>query len=231
MRDLISPLRMLWRQDKLFLALLILYVFAYSWMVRVALRTLMDGQDFRWVNLLNTQLMGQDNRAFIAGNGMDGHFIVIITLAMVASALLFLLIRRPDSFTRALLFGWVLIFLGHQLTLATQLGSDDVIRGDTMGLVLPFYIIGPAQHLLLLLLAAVWFSRGGPARLARPVLPLSRRRLVSRVLYTMPVTFLLFRWGEQHGLSDQLGIVLLYIQIALLVFGIMHFELRERVEA
>ena len=71
------------------------FVLLYSWMYRVALRCPMVGAEFRWINQLNSRLLGQEQRAFIAGNGMDGHFLVIFIIAVFALALLYLLIAVP----------------------------------------------------------------------------------------------------------------------------------------
>lgn len=224
MSGILESIRLLWRADKLHFFIIGCFVLVYSWMYRIALRTFMDGAAFRWVNLLHTQLMGEERRAFIAGNGVDGHFIVILAFAMFSAALLFLLIRRPDGFTKSLLMGWIVIFLIHQITVALGLGSDYVIRGDTMGLVLPFYILGPAQHVLMLVLALLWIARGSSNQLHFPPLPPERRRWLVWIVAGYLPMFILFRAGEQHGLTDQIGIVMLYAQTFLLILGLFHFR-------
>ncbi len=224
--------REFWRHDKLHLFIIGYYVLLYSWMYRVALRAFMDGAPFRWVTVMNTRMVGDaERRAIIAGNGTDGHFLIILLLAMFATALLYLIIRRPDSFTKTLFLGWVAIFFAHQCTLALQLGEDYIIRGDTMGLVLPFYVIGPLQHGLMLLLALVWILRKRPGQLRFIPLDSNRISLLRRYLAGYAVIFILFRLGEQHALTDQLGIIGLYaltIALLLALFNVAPADSRER---
>jgi hypothetical protein len=213
--------------DKFHFLLIPYFVLVYSWMYRVALRTLMDGANFRWVNLLNTQLMGEERRAFIAGNGTDGHFIVIVAFAMFSASILFLIIRRPDGFTKALLLGWIAIFGIHQFTVAAQLGTDYVIRGDSIGMVLPFYILGPLQHVVMLTLALWWVWRNSSTKMHYPNLTRARCKFIWCLLAIYPLLFILFRFGEQDGLTDKLGIICLYLQTTLIIFSLYHFEERE----
>ncbi len=223
MKSIFASIKFLWLTDKLHFFVIAWFVLLYSWMYRVALRAIMDGSEFRWVNLLNTRMLGEERRALIGGNGMDGHFIIIAVLALFASALMFLIIRRPDTFTKAVFTGWILVFLTHQITVATQLGTDYVVRGDTIGMELPFYIIGPAQHLLMLVCALFWIRKDSMAALYIPPLDAERRKFLWRLLACYPVIFLLFRMGVQNGLTDVVGIILLYCQTFLLVFGLFSF--------
>ena len=219
-----ESIKLLWRRDKLHLFLIAYFMLLYSWMYRVALRAFMDGEEFRWVTLFNLQMMDEERRAFIAGNGTDGHFLLVLLLALGASAIFYLLIRRPDTFTKIALVGWAAVFFAHQCTLALLLGEDYIIRGDTMGLVLPFYIIGPVQHGLMVILLAWWCLRTYNPEVEFPPLTSSRKNRLLKLVASLSVVFLLFRFGEQHGLTDQLGIVTLYALTIGLMFNLFHLH-------
>jgi len=222
--------RLLWRHDKLHFFLLAYFVLLYSWIYRVAIRCLFDGASFRWVNIVNTRMLGEERRALLAGNGIDGHFLIILLLALMAASLLYLLINRPDGFTRTVVLAWATILFVHQLTLSMGLGTDYVIRGDTMGMVLPYYILGPLLHgLMVALIVFRFWIRDRNILVFLPFLPIDqhRRKFVAGILALYLPLFLLFRLGSPDDTSDQIGIILLYLQLSMLVLALVNVREHE----
>ncbi len=227
MKKEMQSLTILWKMDKLHCVIIFYFIFAYSWIYRVALRAFMDGPDFRWANTINTVAWGEARKVHIYGTGTDGHFVIILLLALFFSVLMYLLIRRPDYLTKILLIGWVSIFSLWQVTIALGLGTDYTLSGDTFGVVLPYYIIGPAEQLLLLVLSIAWVARNKTRNLSFPALSDKSKKELFYTLLTLPLTFFLFRFGEQNGTTDQIGIIVLYIQLFSFVITFISIEKSE----
>jgi len=219
-----SSIKSLWSQDRLRFFIIAYFFYVYSWMFRVALRTYMDGPEFRWVTLFNTQLLGEENRAYIAGNGMDGHFVLIQLLGMFFCLLLYLIIRRPDRLCKVVFLGWSSLFLIQQITVSIGLGTDYVMRADTLGLAIPFYIFGPAEQGVMVVLALLWLWQSDTKSLPTVELSDSRKRFILILGGSYLVSFALFRAGEHDGLTDKLGLLFLYSQTIALVFALSSFD-------
>ncbi|XWN37876.1 MAG: hypothetical protein ROO71_02890 [Balneola sp.] len=222
-----QSLKALWKTDKLHTIIILYFIFAYSWIYRVALRTLMDGSDFRWANTINTEVWGEARKVYIYGSGTDGHFIIILLLALFFCIILFSLLRRPDYLAKILLLGWVSIFTLWQITISVGLGTDHTISGDTFGVVLPYYIIGPAEQILLLILCLFWIIRNKTKYLFFPSLSSQSKKELLYILLTLPVTFLLLRFGEQNGTTDQIGVIILYVQLFAFVITFLSIKRSE----
>ena len=229
MKKEIKSLKTLWQVDTLHLVIIFYFIFAYSWTYRVALRTFMDGASFRWANTINTVGWGETRKVYIYGSGTDGHFVIILLLALFFCGILYLLIRRPDTYTKIMLICWIAIFSVWQLTISIGLGADYTISGDTFGIVIPYYIIGPLEQFLLLLLSTVWIIRNKTKGLIFPGLTKKQRKELFYIISTLPVTFVLLRFGEQDGSTDQIGIIVLYFQ--LFAFVVTLFTIKAKGES
>lgn len=226
---MLNSIKTLWKVDKLHFLLIGLFIFVYSWVYRVALRAMMDGAPFRWVNLLNKHLLGEKRNAYIGGNGMDGHFVVILLFAIFFCAILYLLIRRPDTFTKVLMIFWNISFLIHQITLSIVVGEEYTISGDTFGVEIPYYIIGPGEQLVFLLLTVLWIFRNKTRELEFVPLSEKNKSIMIGCLLLTPLMFIALRFGEQNGLTDKIGIMLMYPQLCLMVFGLISLRRKESI--
>lgn len=227
MKKEIQSLKLLWKTDKLHLIIIFYFVFAYSWIYRVALRTFMDGAPFKWANTVNTQGWGEIRNVHIYGSGIDGHFVIILLLCLFFLALTYLLVRRPDAFTKTIILCWTSLFVVWQLIVATGLGTDYTLSGDTFGVVLPYYIIGPLEQIVLLILIVIWIFRNKTIQLVFPKLSHQQKKEILYIIATLPVTFLLFRFGEQDGTTDQLGIIALYVQFYAMLITLVSVQAKE----
>lgn len=227
MASIKASIDLLWREDRLLFVIIAYFFYVYSWMFRVALRTFMDGAEFRWVTLFNTELLGEERRAFIAGNGVDGHFVIIQLLALFFCVLLFMMIRRPDRLCKLMLLAWSSLFLLQQITVATGLGTDYVMRADTLGIAIPFYLFGPAEQAVMVGLALAWTLRANHERLAITELGEARKKLLLGIGFSFVASFVMFRLGEHDGLSDKLGILTLYSSTILSVLALFSFQVTQ----
>jgi hypothetical protein len=177
----------------------------------------MDGKAFKWFNETHVRSWGEDSIAYLYGSGTDGHFVIILLMCLFFLTLLWLIVHRPDFFTKIVLISWSAVFLIWQCILADGLGSDYVLHGDTLGITIPYYILGPIEQGVILLVAIGWIIKD------KVDATLESRSVVHHpwtpyIMSSLVLTFFLFRFGEQDGFTDQLGIAMLYAQIVSLVW-------------
>ena len=194
------------------------FIFSYSWIYRVAFRAIMDGAAFRWYNEMHVRAWGEDKTTYIYGAGTDGHFVIILLMLLLFLAILWLIICKRDLFTKILLTGWILIFLIWQLILSIGMGTEYVVHGDTLGITLPYYIIGPIEQLFVAVLATIWWIKPNVAEERNNQQVNSAMSIYAvAILVSYLISFVLLRFGIQDGLTDQLGIMLLYAQLIAIV--------------
>jgi len=197
------------------------FIFAYSWIYRVAIRAIMDGRSFKWFNETHVLSWGKEEKAFLYGAGTDGHFVIILLLALFFLALLWLIVRRPDTFTKTVFICWVSIFLVWQLILSYGMGTDYVVHGDSFGISLPYYILGPLEQIFIYVLAVLWFFRNKNNSSKYSDLAPVNHRIILWIMASFSITFLLLRFGEQDGATDKAGIILMYLQLIALVIYVL----------
>lgn len=207
--------------DKYQLLIIGLFIFAYSWIYRVALRTVMDGCAFKWFNETHVLSWGNEEKAYLYGSGTDGHFVIILLLVLFFLSLLWLIIRRPDMFTKTVLICWVSIFLIWQLILSFGMGTEYVVHGDSFGISLPYYILGPLEQIFIYVLAITWFFRDRDSPIKYSALSPVNHKITVWILASFGITFLLLRIGEQDGVTDKAGIILMYMQLLALVINFL----------
>jgi hypothetical protein len=110
---------------------------------------------------------------------------------------------------------------------AWQMRDEMRFRGDTLGIDISLAWVGPALFGGLALAAVVWAMRDWRASAGRPSVPWTRanRAVLILALLVFVPNFFLLRFGEPHGTTDAIGVVLLMLQWALINYAL---AVRER---
>ncbi len=95
------------------------------------------------------------------------------------------------------------------MALAVVMGRKLTLEGDTLGLTIPLWWVGPLLFGGVACSAAYW-TKSNARRSARPLVaprdPINRPW--TAVLLGLLVTvFVLLRFGPPHGLTDQIGVI------------------------
>lgn len=181
-------------------------LFVPAWLVMI--RGLFDGDAYSW---------GFTER--IRGRGTGGSYLIVPPLVLFGLSLLVLGWRgaaRPFHLLLLLLH----LPLGLLVSIAARRNRDALrIQGDTLGIDVSLADVAP-----------VIFGGAAASAIAvaslddfdRPVAPWSRRNrnLLGVAASLVPLQFALLRFGEQHGLTDKLGVILTITQWALINVGL-----------
>ena len=196
--------------------LLFLVVFQYSNFFRVAMRCIYEGSDFQWMQTWGVSILGKEKAMRIMGNGYEGHFLIMVLLAVFFVAVVFVLIRRQnDSLGKLLVLSFTGVMAAKEIMLSIAYGDQYRVVGETFRLNLDYSIIGPTLSISIFIIALVWtFKNNKQASLASTS---TRVNLVAALL-AIPC-FLLLRLGDQHDWSDIIGISFIYIQLLILIIN------------
>jgi hypothetical protein len=209
---------------KLLWLLLFGFFFNYSFLVRVFLRCIMDGSAFQWANTYGIRLRdGEIIGSRIGGLGTEGHFLLLAFLVLLFVAILYLGFRRPDGFFGFLISTFLFIDFLKELQLAIYFGDEYRLVGETAGIDINVAFIGPAFAALLLIMALFYTIRHQVHHREefKPLYTSRCKKLLLWGLALFPLTFILLRTGEQHGITDKLGILSMYIQMILLLLALI----------
>lgn len=195
-----------WRPDGLLKAILFYIVLGTVFIWLPLNRGLLDGPTYEW------------GLVALGGAGLGGDYWVLPLLFLLNGSVLYLGwrgARRP--------FHWLLLLLllinAAQSTLLAVAGPEDlVLQGDTLGAKFPIGKALLTADLLFLALGILWVWRDLRSRSDRYPIPWIRRnrRLLTIYFALIPVQFVLLRFGEPHGTTDQIGVVLTIAQLILL---------------
>jgi hypothetical protein len=214
---------LLW-QDKLLLLTLIVFFYAYSSPIRVALRAGLEGSEFSWGYASGVRLDGQV--AMAHGHGFYGHSDYILFIAFSVAWLLCAGLRKPDAFFRAGIAIWTSIGFGVGLWLTFALGTSLTSNKDTLGATNLSYFwteVAPAGLAWVLALALLIRSRRAPPP------PPTRWTRINTMLNVGAAAFftlaaILLNAGPPHGDADFNGVGMLYIGLMLLLLGAAPWE-------
>lgn len=197
----------MWRPDRL-LRLILDYVTLTLIPVWLPLlRGLMDGDSYAW------------SWGFIGGRGVGGDYWVLPPVAAWGLSILYLGqrgARRP--WFPVLMLGWLGLMAAIWTLAWWEMGDELRLRGDTLGIDVPLGWMPMAIGVGFLALGIVWNvqdRRGGSVREAPPWHP-TNRLLLWILVGLIPLEFLLLRSGPPHGVTDQMGVVLLLLQLFLI---------------
>jgi hypothetical protein len=201
---------MYWRPDRLLRAILIWTALTLIVVWLPFVRGLMDGDSYQWGNYFFGKQFG--------GRGMHGDYWLIVIQAAFGLNLLYLGWRgaRPP-------FHWLLLF--WQILMAAQAcynsftsPEDYRFKGDTLGVDVSLAWVGPALAGSFAVLSILWVVRNLRTRHERagPKWSLANSVFLLIVLGLLPIQFVLLRFGEQHGMRDQVGVILTMVQWVLI---------------
>jgi hypothetical protein len=190
----------LWKKDRLLFIILIytgLSVYEPAW--RLLLRGLFEGADFQWQ-------IGP-----IGGSGVGGHYWVVVTIVLYGFVMLWLGWRGGKRPFPGMLLIWALFLLSQSTGL---LLSGSVYVGETIAAEFALDPLLFLVDLTYLILAIVWIARTrrrGDDWL--PTAPWQRRNwfLSGTAVFLLLPIYLFLTTGEQHGTSDQLGVILTFV--------------------
>ena len=187
-----------WRPDGLLRALLVWTSLTTLVFWLPALRGAFDGRSYQW------------GLGGLSGTGLSGDYWFPVAVAAFTCWLVTCGWRLPGRWFRWLFAAWHAALAIGVVALAVIMGRDLTLQGDTLGITVPLWWVGPSLFGGVACAAAYWAKRDSrpPARLQ--VAPRERinRPWTAGLSALLTTVFVLLRFGEPHGLSDQIGVVL-----------------------
>jgi hypothetical protein len=170
----------------------------------------MDGPSYLW----GTSYWGLS----VGGSGVSGDYWLLVVQGLVGLSILAIGWRgaRPPFHLLLLLWHGV---LGSSAVYAALRNPDQYrFRGDTLGIDVSLAWAGPLFFGGFFVLAVLWTLRDRRRRERRIVPPWTRANTswLAVLLAMLPVQFVLLRFGEVHGLTDRIGVLLTIAQCLLL---------------
>ncbi|MDX1577117.1 MAG: hypothetical protein R3266_01480 [Gemmatimonadota bacterium] len=199
-----------WKPDRILKAIVfwITYLFVFSWLPLV--RVLMDGESYQW----GTSHFGVVFSS--AGFGPDAWLVVFKSALL--GLLLFGALRGANRWFRGLLAVWSVAIAADVIHSAITDPGGFEFHGDTLGIHLNLGLPVVAVVLFFAGLALYWVvreaRRNPPVR--RPPWTAFNRTLFLFWGLLLPVQFVLRRFGEPHGTTDAIGVLLTIAQCPLL---------------
>lgn len=205
---------MAWKPDRLLKAILIWTMLTLLLVWLPLVRGLMDGDSYQW---------GSSFWGFqVGGRGIHGHYWLVILQALFGVALLYLGWRGAQQ-----PFSWLLLLwhipLGVQATYNALSSPEDYrFRGDSLGVDVSLAWVGPLFFGGFALLSVLWVVRNLKMRREKVVPEWARanRVLLMIAVGLLPIQFVLLRYGEPHGTTDQVGVILTMLQWLLINLGL-----------
>ena len=145
---------------------------------------------------------------------MHGSYWVLVLGSLFALITVFLGWRGAGLLFRWLLVAWN-AFLGvGSIYLATTQTESFVFQGDSLGISFSLTWLAPLICGGFALAALYWVWRDSGTKGARIVRPWGRPNTLWFLALglLLPFQFVLLRFGEPHGLTDQVGVVVTIIQ-------------------
>ncbi len=188
-----------WKPDRLLRWLLIWTGFTLLAVWLPLVRGLMDGASYQWAFAPG-----------VGGRGVGGTYWLLVILAGYGLLMLSLGWRGARPPFHWLLLLWHLSLAGLVVYASWTAREPMRFRGDTLGIDISIAWMGPVFFGGFALLAVYWVvrdRRAAPPRVA-PEWQRTNRVLLLLAALLLPVQFILFRFGEPHGTTDQVGVVL-----------------------
>jgi hypothetical protein len=170
----------------------------------------MDGASYTW----GTAYWGLT----VGGSGTSGHYWLLVIQGFIGLSILALGWRGARPPFHPLLLLWHAVLATSAVYSAFTHPDQYRFRGDTMGIDISLAWVGPLLFGGFFLLALVWTARDLRRGHRPPVSAWTKTNTawLAILLCMLPVQFALLRFGEPHGRTDQLGVVLTIIQCCLL---------------
>ncbi len=172
----------------------------------VFFRLTFEGDTYRWA----TEYFG---RSFYSAGLARADFLLIYGLLSANLFLLWQMRKQKMAFVAPMLVVYLGIFAADALFSLVR-GDAIIFQGDTLGVKLdlsyPFFLV---QFAAVALAVAWWIgvrdipSGQGPRPMTRV-----KRNIVTACVVFVPVQLSLLIFGEPHGLTDEIGVILTIVQ-------------------
>jgi CheY-like chemotaxis protein len=154
--------------------------------------------------------------AGIGGTGMAGDYWVIAVIVALAIFLLFFGWRGGNRIVQWGIFVWVLLLFSSSLAIMLS-DPKTTITAETLHAEIPYMAVFFLDTLLFIMTAA-WMILFGSKNAEASNSGWSRANSVLLVIAVglIPVEYVLFNGGEQHGLLDGVGVFVTFVQWVIL---------------
>lgn len=170
------------------------------------IRGLMDGTTYQWGHsFLGFQYNGQ---------GIYGFYWLLILQAVFCVALVNSGWRGARQPFHWLLLIWNIAYAVDAVYNSLKFPENYRFHGDTLGVDVSLAWAGPLYFGGLALLSLVWVARDFAQKQSPEVIAWNRRNsaLLIVAVALLPAQFFLLKFGEPHGTTDQLGVILTMLQ-------------------
>ncbi len=195
-----------WKPDRLLKAILIWTAVTAITVWLPLIRGLMDGSTYQW---------GGEIWGFkVGGSGVGGDYWLLPLQAAFALWLLYLGWRGAKQPFHWLLLLWHIPLGASAIYNSLHFPENYRFRGDTLGVDISLAWVGPLFFGGFALLSVIWVARDLRRNQPRAIMPLqhTNRILLTLMLSLIPVQFALLRFGEPHGTTDKIGVLLTMLQ-------------------
>lgn len=174
------------------------------------IRGLLDGASYQW----GASYWGYR----IRGAGTGGDYWLVAIQGLLGMSVLALGWRGARAPFHALLLAWHGVLGSNAIYAAVTSPESYRFRGDTMGIDVSLAWVGPLFFGGFLLLALWWVIRDCRSDGVRraPAWGWANFAWLAILVLLLPVQFVLLRFGEPHGLTDKIGVVITIAQCLLL---------------
>ena len=174
------------------------------WLVTV--RCLFDGDSYQWGMRLVLSPLG--------GTGTNDDFWVLPLMTAFVLGLIYLGSRGARAPFAAMLFGWYGTHLFAALRLAAQYGDEWRFRGDTLGIDVSLAWVMPTVYVLIMTASVAWYVLTRNDQQHAILASWSKINLILLVaaVAIVPLQYPLLRFGEPHGMTDKIGVLLTVTQ-------------------
>ena len=173
-------------------------------------RGVMDGVSYVWAKSYWGLAVG--------GSGVGGYYWLLLVEGLVGLSILWLGWRGGQPPVRWLLLIWHGVLGTNSIYESIRNPEQYRFRGDTLGIDVSLAWVGPLFFGGFFLLCLLWAIRDRRSVQERSLPSWSRTNTswLAALLFVIPVQFVLLRFGDEHGLTDQIGVVVTIAQCLLL---------------
>jgi hypothetical protein len=153
------------------------------------------------------------NYAGFKGSGVLGDYWVIFIIIILGMCMLFFGWRGGNRIVQWSIFIWVFLLFSSSLVIILSDPKTKIVA-ETLQVELPYMWVILPFDALFFILTTVWiiFFRKMNRTVSRPRWKCVNSTLVAVAIGLIPVEYILFNAGEQHGLLDGVGVFVTLIQ-------------------
>ena len=191
-----------WKLDRILKVLVawVTFLFVFSWLPLV--RVVIEGDTYQW----GTTHFGVS----FSAKGLEADMWLLVFKSALFGMLIYTASRGVHGLFRWLVVPASVVMTADVMHAAVTDPDGFEFRGDTLGIHLQLGPVVVAVVAALSLLAVYWVIREatsdtGPVLM---LLSLRNKRLLTLWFSLLPLQFVLLRFGEPDGLTDQIGVLI-----------------------